>query len=242
MSAAVDRAATMPLFSIERKLSRMLLSHVQSAWYNLPRRRRFLVWSLLEWQEFKLYDATSVMSEKDEKDRQLIDALPEVVLLWRLQVSIIRELTLPSLRLPAPRLALNFVRRYKWAFPPEYAKLRPQVAALDLSAYVSASVDVLKDEREPLRLHFERPRDGLFPVRSYLVLVSFEVARSLSAIAGELALAAPATIVGVNDFDAGPLLEGLGGGYLADCFLAFSYLDGMTEALTPLYTTELIIL
>lgn len=131
------------------------------------------------------------------------------------------------MRLPAPRLALNFVRRYKWAFRPEYAKLRPQVAAPDLSAFVDASVDVLKDEREPLRLHFEQARDGLAglndlsagaagpyhenrlqvsvadsPIRSYFVLMfSFEVARSLSGIAGELALAAPATIVGVSDFD-----------------------------------------
>ena len=82
-------------------------------------------------------------------------------------------------------------------------------------------MDVLKDEQEPLGLHFERARDGLAglndlpagatgpyhenrlqvsvadPVQSYFVLMfSFEVARSLSAIAGELALAAPATIVG----------------------------------------------
>jgi len=260
----------------------MLLSRVQSAWYNPPRRRRFLARSLLEWQE--LYDATSVMSEKgnpvDERDRQLMDALPEVVLLWRL--SIIREvllsgfqlelyvedeksfvywelsqvihehlsaldalepvipkdtmaygelifmrsylnsfqslctgmymLTLPSLRLPAPRLALNFVRRYKWAFRPEYAKLRPQVAAPDLSAFINGSVDVLKDEREPLRLHFERARDGLAGLNNLPAGAAgpyhenrLQVARSLSAIADELALAAPATIVGVNDFDAARL-------------------------------------
>lgn len=71
------------------------------------------------------------------------------------------QLTLPGLRQPAPRLALNFVRRYKWAFRPEYAKLRPQVAAPDLSAFASASMEVLKDKQEPLRLHFERARDGL---------------------------------------------------------------------------------
>lgn len=68
---------------------------------------------------------------------------------------------LPALRQPASRLALNFVRRYKWAFRPEYAKLRPQVAAPDLSAFASASEEALKDEQEPLRLHFERARDGL---------------------------------------------------------------------------------
>ena len=68
---------------------------------------------------------------------------------------------LPALRQPASRLALNFVRRYKWAFRPEYAKLRSQVAAPDLSAFASASAEVLKDEQEPLRLHFERARDGL---------------------------------------------------------------------------------
>ncbi len=68
---------------------------------------------------------------------------------------------LPALHHPAERLALNFVRRYKWAFRPEYKKLRPQVGIPDLSAFASASVEILKDEREPLRLHFERARDGL---------------------------------------------------------------------------------
>ncbi|KAI9508819.1 Mak10 subunit, NatC N-terminal acetyltransferase-domain-containing protein [Russula earlei] len=258
LSAAVGRAATIPLFSIERKLSR---------WYNPPRRRRFLARSLLEWQE--LYDATSAMGESgkciDEKDRLLVDAISDVVLLWRL--SIIREvlqsgfqlelyvedeksfvywelgqvahehlttldalepvmpkdtrayeelifirlylnafqsictgmsiLTLPALRQPAPRVALNFVRR-----------LRPQVAAPDLSAFASASVDALKHTREPLRLHFERARDGLAELDGSPVGSAgpwhadrLRVARSLSSIAGELALAAPDTIGGVSDFD-----------------------------------------
>jgi hypothetical protein len=39
----------------------MLLSHVQSAWYNPPRRRRFLARSLLGWQE--LYDTISAISK-----------------------------------------------------------------------------------------------------------------------------------------------------------------------------------
>ncbi|KAI0255339.1 hypothetical protein BJV78DRAFT_1279511 [Lactifluus subvellereus] len=139
--------------------------------------------------------------------------------------------TLPSLRLPAPRLALNFVRRYKRAFPPEYAKLRLQVAALDLSAFVSASVDVLKDEQEPLQLHFEWPVTGwrylndlpagaagpyhenrlqVSVADSQCGRIGIPPSRSLDhsrATAGELALAAPATAVGpgVNDFDAARL-------------------------------------
>ena len=40
----------------------MLLGHIQSTWFNPPRRRRFLSRSLLEWQE--LYDATSALGEK----------------------------------------------------------------------------------------------------------------------------------------------------------------------------------
>jgi hypothetical protein len=68
---------------------------------------------------------------------------------------------LPALHHPAERLALNFVRRYKWAFRPEYEKLRPQVAIPDLSSFASASVEILKHKREPVRLHFERARDGL---------------------------------------------------------------------------------
>ena len=68
---------------------------------------------------------------------------------------------LPALHHPAERLALNFVRRYKWAFRPEYEKLRPQVAIPDLSSFASASVEILKHKREPVQLHFERARDGL---------------------------------------------------------------------------------
>lgn len=68
---------------------------------------------------------------------------------------------LPALHHPAERLALNFVRRYKWAFRPEYEKLRPQVAMPDLSSFASASVEILKHKREPVQLHFERARDGL---------------------------------------------------------------------------------
>jgi len=283
LSAAVERASGVPLFGIERKLSRMLLSHIQSARHNPPRRRRFLARSLLEWQE--LYDVTFAVSEKanpsmDEKDRKLVDALKGVVLLWRL--SIIREvllsgfqlelyvedeksfvywqlgqvvhehtsilnglepiipkdtgayeelifvrsflnafrslctgmfiLTLPALRQEAPRITLNFVRRYKWAFRPEYARLRPQVAAPDLSAFASASVDVLKDEREPLRLHFERARDGLAAPDDLPIGAGdlwhedrLRITRSISAVAGELALAAPATIAGLTDFDSARL-------------------------------------
>ncbi|KAN0109790.1 Mak10 subunit, NatC N(alpha)-terminal acetyltransferase domain containing protein [Russula decolorans] len=279
LSAAAEHTMALPLLNIERKLSRMLLRHIQSAWFNPPRRRRFLARSLLEWQE--LYDTTSALGEKgdptDKKDHLLINALTDAVLLWRL--SIIREvllsgfqlelyvddeksfvywelshvahehlatlnslepvipkdssaygelifvrsylnafrslctgmfmLMLPALRQPASRLALNFVRRYKWAFRPEYARLRPQVAAPDLSAFASASAEVLKDEQEPLRLHFERARDGLAELNRLPAGVAgpwhedrLQVARSLSSIAGELALAVPATIVGLNDFDA----------------------------------------
>jgi len=122
------------------------------------------------------------------------------------------QLTLPALRQPAPRIALNFVRRYKWAFCLEYERLRPQVAAPDLSAFANASMEVLKDEQEPLRLHFERARDQLADLNGTLVGAAgpwhegrLQVAQSLSAVAGELALAVPATIVGVTDFNAAKL-------------------------------------
>jgi hypothetical protein len=79
------------------------------------------------------------------------------------------QLTLPALRQPPPRIALNFVRRYKWAFRLEYERLRSQVVAPDLSAFANASMEVLKDEQEPLRLHFERARDGLADLNGMLV-------------------------------------------------------------------------
>lgn len=278
LSAVADRAGAPPLLIIERKLSRMLLSHIQSAWFNPPRRRRFLARSLLEWQE--LYDSTFMKGDKwaqlGDRERLLLDAIPKAMLLWRLSIieevllsgfqlelyvkdeksfvywelsqvilehlsildslervipkntgaygelTFIRSyltsfqslctgmymLMLPALHHPAERLALNFVRRYKWAFRPEYERLRPQVAIPDLSSFASASVEILKHEREPVRLHFERARDGLAKLDGSLAGFAgpwhedrLRVARSLSAIAGELALAVPATIVGVNDFD-----------------------------------------
>jgi N-alpha-acetyltransferase 35, NatC auxiliary subunit len=79
------------------------------------------------------------------------------------------QLTLPALRQPAPRIALNFVRRYKWAFRLEYERLRSQVAAPDLTAFANASMEVLKDEQEPLRPHFERARDQLADLNGSLV-------------------------------------------------------------------------
>ncbi|KAF8259877.1 Mak10 subunit, NatC N-terminal acetyltransferase-domain-containing protein [Lactarius quietus] len=276
--AVSDLAGAPPLLNIERKLSRMLLSHIQSAWFNPPRRRRFLARSLLEWQE--LYDTTARKREKwaalGDRDRLLVDAIPKAMLLWRLSIieevllsgfqlelyvqdeksfvywelgQVIHEhlsildslervipkdagaygelvfirsyltsfqslctgmymLVLPALHHPTDRLALNFVRRYKWAFRPEYKKLRPQVVIPDLSSFASASVEILKREQEPLRLHFERARDGLAKLDGLPAGLAgpwhedrLQVARSLSAIAGELALAVPATIVGVNDFD-----------------------------------------
>ncbi|KAI9451627.1 Mak10-domain-containing protein [Lactarius psammicola] len=281
-SAIIDRAGAPPLLNIERKLSRMLLSHVQSAWFNPPRRRRFLARSLLEWQE--LYDTTSTTGEKwgllGDKDRLVVDAIPKAMLLWRLSIieevllsgfqlelyvkdeksfvywelsQVIREhlstldslervmpkdagaygelifvrsyltsfqsfckgmymLMLPALHHPAERVALNFIRRYKWAFRPEYKKLRPQVAIPDLSSFANASVEILKDKREPLRQHFEQARDGLTKLDGLSAGLAgpwhedrLRVAQSLSSIAGELALAVPATIVGVNDFDTAKL-------------------------------------
>ncbi|KAF8496743.1 hypothetical protein F5888DRAFT_1634777 [Russula emetica] len=243
-------AVTVRHIKIEHKLSRMWLSHIQSAWFNPPRRRRILARSLLEWQE--LYDTTSALGEKgnptDKKDHLLINALELYVddeksfVYWELSHVVHEHLaTLNSLepvipkgeahpqargicskrrfdsQIPgltenlssythistlsdhsaqesASRLALNFVRRYKWAFRPEYA---------------SASAEVLKEEQEPLRLHFERARDGLAELNRLPAGVAgpwhedrLQVARSLSSIAGELALAVPATIVGLNDFDA----------------------------------------
>ncbi|KAI0303343.1 Mak10 subunit, NatC N-terminal acetyltransferase-domain-containing protein [Multifurca ochricompacta] len=212
LSAAADRADVSPLINIERKLSRMLLSNIQSAWFNPPRRRRFLAQSLLEWQE--LYHVTSIMAEKgspavSETHHLFIGAIPGAVLSWRLSVirevllsgfqlelyvkdekpfvywelsqvicehlstlaaldpvipkgrlalgsaailslyrdshtvltTLLTQLTLPALHQPAERLALNFARRYKWAFRPQYARLRPQVVIPDLAAFVSASMD-----------------------------------------------------------------------------------------------------
>jgi len=108
-------------------------------------------------------------------------------------------------------------------------RLRTQVAAPDLSAFADAAMVALKDKQEPLRIHFERARDQLaelndspvgsagpwhenrlqvrvrLDVENFSCLSFFKVSRSLSAIAGELALAAPATIVSVTDFDAAKL-------------------------------------
>jgi hypothetical protein len=91
-------------------------------------------------------------------------------------------------------------------------------------------MEILKDKQEPLQLHFERARDALaemngspagaagpwhedrlqvrvckFSVADTSHSSLFEVIRSLSSISRELALAVPATIAGVTDFNAAKL-------------------------------------
>ncbi|KAF8496741.1 hypothetical protein F5888DRAFT_1803923 [Russula emetica] len=208
LSAAAKHTVALPLLNIEHKLSRMLLSHIQSAWFNPPRRRRFLaavfvglagiISRLL--RNAVLLRRLSIIREvlpsgfqlklyvDDEKSFMYWElshvahehlaytqlartansrAYGELIFV-RSYLNAFRSLCtgmfmlmLPELRQPASRLALKFVRRYKWAFRPEYARLCPQVVAPDLSAFASASAEVLKEEQEPLRLHFKRARDGL---------------------------------------------------------------------------------
>ncbi|KAF8496772.1 hypothetical protein F5888DRAFT_364175 [Russula emetica] len=94
LSAAAEHTVAFPLLNIERKLSRMLLSHIRSAWFNPPRRRRFLARSLLEWQE--LYDTTSALGENGNptvSESYLIDLSPIE------KLSIIREVLLSGFQL-----------------------------------------------------------------------------------------------------------------------------------------------
>ncbi|KIK64309.1 hypothetical protein GYMLUDRAFT_71269 [Collybiopsis luxurians FD-317 M1] len=91
------------LVEMERTIVHTLIPHVRSQWYNPPRRRRFLVKSLLDWH--MVYDHLCTLVESlDVSDMDLSPAdldvlgnLPKVAVLWRL--ASIREVILSGFQL-----------------------------------------------------------------------------------------------------------------------------------------------
>ncbi|KAI0263774.1 Mak10 subunit, NatC N-terminal acetyltransferase-domain-containing protein [Gloeopeniophorella convolvens] len=115
--------------------------------------------------------------------------------------------TLPALRQPPLRIALNFAKRYKWAHRSEYSRLRPQITPPDLLSFVHASTRLLTNKNEPVRPHFERASDGFMKLHSLSASAAglwhenrLQVVKSLSTVARELALAVPSTVADVDDF------------------------------------------
>ncbi|KAI0317487.1 Mak10 subunit, NatC N-terminal acetyltransferase-domain-containing protein [Amylostereum chailletii] len=93
-----------PVRDIEQRLIRLISKDVQSAWFNLPRRRRHLSNSLLEWA--LVYDKIATLIDQlditDEAQLLLLKNIPTALRLWRL--STLREMVLSgfTLQLYAP--------------------------------------------------------------------------------------------------------------------------------------------
>ncbi|KAI0062099.1 Mak10-domain-containing protein [Artomyces pyxidatus] len=261
-----------PFRDIEQKIIRTLIPHIKSAWYNPPRRRRFLSRSLLEWHA--MYDAAVTLvgsvNTDDVADSALVLAIPRAVLLWQLsivrevvlsgfamelyvpherpfaywyasqvmkeQLSVLEQLesvipndvvareeiafdrsflaaleamcfgmfviTLPEMSCSGYRLSLNFLRRYKWAFRPEYKIYStPLVVAPDLDRFLSACADTLEDESISPSTLFSRAKARFLDLGNsqpgYGGLWHIDrqkFVRDLADVAGQLALVSPATL------------------------------------------------
>ncbi|KAJ3569987.1 hypothetical protein NP233_g4697 [Leucocoprinus birnbaumii] len=91
---------SMPSFDIlEKDIYKLMIPHIRGSWSNPPRRRRHLMKALVGWHH--LYDAISEMvlyvDFSDLPPDNIISALPNAVLLWRL--SAIREIVFSGFQL-----------------------------------------------------------------------------------------------------------------------------------------------
>ncbi|KAF9557743.1 Mak10-domain-containing protein [Agrocybe pediades] len=88
-----------PFRKVERSLYKLITPHIRALWNNPPRRRRFVMKSLVEWHT--LYDALTVIRDdlavEDLYQGHFLDIFPNIALLWRL--SIIREIVLSGFQL-----------------------------------------------------------------------------------------------------------------------------------------------
>ncbi|KAH9857479.1 Mak10-domain-containing protein [Lenzites betulinus] len=200
----------------ERRIVKLVTSHVRSMWYNPPRCRRHLMKEVLQWH--MLYDMMLMDVQEHEAPDvatgRLLSAIPRAAQLWRLSAtreviltgfqqelyapeekplaywylaSVLevhigciedilpavpkdtaahRELTFQSEHLaalqmifttlvvltaghitsPWPRITINFLKRYKWLFRPEFNELTPAEPIPDLLAFPTALKDFLLDE------------------------------------------------------------------------------------------------
>ncbi|KAI0933432.1 hypothetical protein AcV5_005579 [Taiwanofungus camphoratus] len=200
----------------ERQILKLMVPRIRSHWYNPPRRRRYLMKSILPWHELYhgLLQLTSHLRSDDEDENNIIRCIPTAALIWRLtaarevilsgfqqdlytpdersiaywylarvidqHLACIDELlsiapsgsphydemvfqfqfltalqvmsiamcalTYKRLTLPYKRTSLNFIRRYKWAFKPEYDNLAPALPLPDLLSFTPHTTEIFQDK------------------------------------------------------------------------------------------------
>ncbi|KAI0738031.1 Mak10 subunit, NatC N-terminal acetyltransferase-domain-containing protein [Daedaleopsis nitida] len=262
---------------IERRITKLMVPHVRSNWYNPPRRRRHLMKEFLQWH--MLYDVILKDVEQhkppDADTAALLAAVPRTAQLWRVsasrdiilsgfeqelyapeekpiaywylsfvleqQLGIIEDL-LPvvphdttafyELRFQAKhiaalqmistslvaltagyivsswrRIALNFLRRYKWMFKPEFDNIVP-VEMPNLSGFEAMLEELLKDEafspaanlqlaHDILVSHLNEPQEWV----GHWAKDRQEYLRNLAETCDRLKRVAPTSMVEVPNFD-----------------------------------------
>ncbi|KAK2460682.1 hypothetical protein APHAL10511_007152 [Amanita phalloides] len=83
-----SKAASPPIQNMERILFTLLSPHIRNHWANGPRRRRYLMKSLVAWHRLcdLLLDVTSSLKPEDKPKDDILRFLPTTALLWRLSV------------------------------------------------------------------------------------------------------------------------------------------------------------
>ncbi|KAA1475811.1 Mak10-domain-containing protein [Dentipellis sp. KUC8613] len=118
-------------------------------------------------------------------------------------------MTIPSINYTRERLELNFRKRYKWAFRPEYQHIRtPPIMHPNLDEFLSACATTLEDATFSPAQHFVNARqrfsqitDATDGMAGRWRLERLQFVAQLSEMASRLSEVAPADIVGVASFD-----------------------------------------
>ncbi|KAI0713691.1 Mak10 subunit, NatC N-terminal acetyltransferase-domain-containing protein [Earliella scabrosa] len=262
---------------IKRRISKLMVPHVRSNWYNPPRRRRHLMKEVLQWH--MLYDVMlkDVAQHKppDSETAAVLAAVPRTAQLWRLtacrevilsgfqqelyapeekpiaywylarvldyhigciedvlpvvpaETSAFHELRFQASHLSAlqmmctalvaltaghitsswRRISLNFLRRFKWLFDPEFDKLVPADPVPDLFGFPPALEELSKDELYSPSASFELARDIFVHLSQPQEWIGHWSAdrrrylRNLADVCDDLSRVAPSSMLELPNFD-----------------------------------------
>ncbi|RPD55689.1 hypothetical protein L226DRAFT_540104 [Lentinus tigrinus ALCF2SS1-7] len=266
---------------IERRITKLMVPHVRSSWYNPPRRRRHLMKEVLQWH--MLYDVmlqdVAQYKPPDPATSVILTAVLRTAQLWRLAASrevilsgfqqelyapeekpiaywylsrvlevhlscidgllpvvprdtaAFRELNFQRSHLTAlqlictalvsltagcitsswRRISLNFLRRYKWVFDPEFDKLAPAEPIPDLFAFPPVLQDLLQDRFYSPAASFQLARDILVDAKQPQEWVGHwgkdrvQYLDNLATICHRLQNATPTSMIELPNFTLGTL-------------------------------------
>ncbi|KAI0806725.1 Mak10 subunit, NatC N-terminal acetyltransferase-domain-containing protein [Fomes fomentarius] len=116
-------------------------------------------------------------------------------------------LTAGYINTPWRRISLNFLRRYKWLFDPEFDKLVPAQPIPDLYAFPPALDELLQDELYSPSASFQLAQDILLGIANSQEWIGHwsgdrqSYVRNLADICDRLKLAAPSSMVELPSFN-----------------------------------------